>query len=438
MIELQCECGKRYRVPDELAGKRIRCKSCQAAVLVPDVQIIDVDPETITEVTESSSPVQPSGRGRSHRQESRPSRPTPKRRKPRDLSDVDPAMKRELDEMRRKSSSSASNPGLLRISYPRWVKAFPKWVFIWHGCCLACFAMVPLTWSAFIPACMMLAAVGLYWQKVKTHFIAGCVNPAMIFSLDPPLVAVTTDLTKGSGDYDVIRILPQPLAKMSTGLPEVGEQVATVSLYEDLEESQAHWSNFNPVVVDIVTTDNRHIDRILNSIEDEDWDLLETGLQQIGDWRDPGLYRIFAPDFQTEIEDEEEQFMIVQDELAGLEDYGVYTNVPQKIPSELRANAVKTYARGIDAREIMALAPSWSKSENGRVGLLISIQGLHYSYPECGAGAICWDDLQGVFVAEGIFELIAVDGHRVRIPGKHFRYKSAVKLESAINQILGH
>ncbi len=34
-ILVTCECGKKYRVKDALAGKRIRCPSCEAAITVP-------------------------------------------------------------------------------------------------------------------------------------------------------------------------------------------------------------------------------------------------------------------------------------------------------------------------------------------------------------------------------------------------------------------
>ena len=36
-IETQCgQCGKRYRVKDELAGRRIKCKQCGAKIVVED------------------------------------------------------------------------------------------------------------------------------------------------------------------------------------------------------------------------------------------------------------------------------------------------------------------------------------------------------------------------------------------------------------------
>lgn len=42
-IETECpECGKAYRIRDEMAGKRFRCKACQAAVTIPGLDEVNV------------------------------------------------------------------------------------------------------------------------------------------------------------------------------------------------------------------------------------------------------------------------------------------------------------------------------------------------------------------------------------------------------------
>ncbi len=41
MIKFSCnECGKSYRVPDEYAGKRVRCKGCSQVTAIPQVEDI--------------------------------------------------------------------------------------------------------------------------------------------------------------------------------------------------------------------------------------------------------------------------------------------------------------------------------------------------------------------------------------------------------------
>jgi len=49
-IEIRCECGARYRVPDNTAGRKVRCKHCEALVPVPVQQTpVEVQVEVIEE-----------------------------------------------------------------------------------------------------------------------------------------------------------------------------------------------------------------------------------------------------------------------------------------------------------------------------------------------------------------------------------------------------
>jgi len=38
-IQVECACGKRLRVPEEHAGKKVRCTGCQAVMLVPAAEL---------------------------------------------------------------------------------------------------------------------------------------------------------------------------------------------------------------------------------------------------------------------------------------------------------------------------------------------------------------------------------------------------------------
>ncbi len=35
MIVVSCQCGARYRVPEKLAGRRLKCKKCSSPIAVP-------------------------------------------------------------------------------------------------------------------------------------------------------------------------------------------------------------------------------------------------------------------------------------------------------------------------------------------------------------------------------------------------------------------
>lgn len=45
-ISLGCEeCGKEYRIKDELAGKRIKCKECGAVITIPSLEVEEIEDE---------------------------------------------------------------------------------------------------------------------------------------------------------------------------------------------------------------------------------------------------------------------------------------------------------------------------------------------------------------------------------------------------------
>ena len=43
-ITVSCDCGKKYTVKDELVGKKIRCKECDAVIVVQKASVDDDDP----------------------------------------------------------------------------------------------------------------------------------------------------------------------------------------------------------------------------------------------------------------------------------------------------------------------------------------------------------------------------------------------------------
>ena len=72
-ISIACSCGKKYRVKDTLAGKKIRCSDCTELIRVP-AQVADEDAEF-----DEFADLQPAARGREE-SESMPLPPRVKRR----------------------------------------------------------------------------------------------------------------------------------------------------------------------------------------------------------------------------------------------------------------------------------------------------------------------------------------------------------------------
>lgn len=79
-VDASCECGKKYRLPDSTAGKKIKCKSCGAAVAVPGVS----EPSTQRPRKKITRPIE----------ENSPANTVPKRKKTRQVRDEDESPRR--------------------------------------------------------------------------------------------------------------------------------------------------------------------------------------------------------------------------------------------------------------------------------------------------------------------------------------------------------
>lgn len=190
------------------------------------------------------------------------------------------------------SDTLASNPGRTRVQWPVFIYNFPKWFIIYAVILVGSVAIgVGGDNRAWVGALIfgLIGAMGLY--RVSSQFNLGCVNPTQVVSTSPPLVAVYTDLTTGGDPYDVVKVLHQPLGKMTGGMPRVGQRLSSVALYAG-DISKAHWDDFDPVVVNCVTASRADIERTLKSIPDDEWQCLEEGLRQVPTPQKPGLYPV--------------------------------------------------------------------------------------------------------------------------------------------------
>ncbi len=191
-------------------------------------------------------------------------------------------------------ASAASNPGRLRVNYLRWLIHKPTWPLIWGGLALLCLvAALSLHWSLWVPAALLLAWNVLYWVRVREHFWSGCANPGVVVSVDPLLIAVATDLTKGVGTYPAVKIVRARLRHIDGQLPRVGVRVGTVALYTaTFDENIPHWVDFDPLPAQYATGDPKKISTLLGSFTADDWADLERFLQQVPQPYQPGLYMI--------------------------------------------------------------------------------------------------------------------------------------------------
>jgi hypothetical protein len=192
------------------------------------------------------------------------------------------------------NSTSASQPGGIRVEFFRWFQSYPKWPSIWGGM-LFLSLVLAIAYSKFFWVAFLVALIinVFYWQRVRDHFLHGCVNPAVIVSVEPMLIAAATDLSTGQGTYPAIRIFESSLSSVCGQEPKIGTRLATVALYSSgTNEHAPKWDSFDPRPVDCATTDQTVMSHTMNAIDQESWQQLQSWLAYIPRPFQPGLYNI--------------------------------------------------------------------------------------------------------------------------------------------------
>ncbi len=198
----------------------------------------------------------------------------------------------------------ASTPGQFRPNFFVWVRCCPGQaaftvlpaVFFMGLLALAFFksgASSGIWGLAALSGLGAAARLNTFWQKCAQ----GDVNPAIVVSTQPCLVAVSTDMSKNAGDtWPVIKILPQPLARAWGKAPQIGDRLPMVSLYEQRVNSP-HWDDFSPVAIACLTGDADMVREAMrrlsaNEFGPDHWQRLSDSLARVPQPYRPGLYWI--------------------------------------------------------------------------------------------------------------------------------------------------
>ena len=188
--------------------------------------------------------------------------------------------------------AQASLPGNLDVQYLLWLRCFPRepltYAAYLAGALLLALFIGPLFW---LPVALMLAVAVFSAIRIKEHFRSGCINPACVVSLNPPLIAAYTDLTTGRAPWPVVKVLPHPLHRMHGGAPAVGTRLVVVALYSG-EMGKPHWDDFDPIVANCVTRNEAAIEKAFSRLSEENWSDLKIGLQQVPQPYKLGLYPV--------------------------------------------------------------------------------------------------------------------------------------------------
>ena len=216
----------------------------------------------------------------------------------------------------------ASLPVNVKVSLTVWLRGLPARAYV-PNLLLAAFFLaapllvhpIPLSQSGgFSGLCGLLAldsALLIFAKLSLTRRIChdGSLCPAIVVSVNPPLVAVGADLSKTAEEaWPAIKILRQPLHTFAGPPLQVGDRLPAVALYHSRSlaamftyeaiglnvdaSDEPHWSDISPAVVPCVTDDPATIQDARRRLSESGdvWAELEANLALVPKPYKPGLY----------------------------------------------------------------------------------------------------------------------------------------------------
>lgn len=187
-------------------------------------------------------------------------------------------------------SAVATNPGGIIVNPLRWISTNPKPFFKqFFSLILGYFLVTKIHWLFFpIPLCI-LAWIALYWFNVRTTFKVGAVNPGKVISLNPDKIAVATNLSKGFGDYPIIKIVELELLEEDKVINKI---IPTVAGYNNNPYGYPFWSEFHPSPINHGVTNKTKVLSYMNRITENEIALIDERLSKIGNINVPETYKV--------------------------------------------------------------------------------------------------------------------------------------------------
>lgn len=192
-------------------------------------------------------------------------------------------------------STHASNPGNVTLKPIVWIKHNPKVGLMALSGLIICILLTYCFFFMIVPIIIigffLFPRIRFYWIRQKEHFEYGDSNGGIVISDNPPLVAVTTDLTKGFGEFPVIKIIKYK------GKGKVGDKIGTIALYSaSVGETLPHWVDFHPVPIEYATNNSEEIGRALKSYDENQWIQIQDRLKQVPKPFKEGLFKVDVKD----------------------------------------------------------------------------------------------------------------------------------------------
>lgn len=183
--------------------------------------------------------------------------------------------------------SFASNQGLIPVNFLQWFTYNKLPLLKYFLLIVASLILLILIKKAVF---LFLLTIGYaVWQiyrytlEIKECYAMGNILPGIVVSTYPLLIASFTDLTKGRGEYPVIRIDHFPsFLRYHKGAVETGARIPMLAIYCELEGPYLnYWNDFSPRPVEFATKDRELLGKKYYSISEEEWLLTEELLAQV-------------------------------------------------------------------------------------------------------------------------------------------------------------
>jgi hypothetical protein len=396
-IDFQCACGKKFRVADEYAGKRAKCKSCGEMVMVPNPGQSTI---RITKREGGTTAVAPLVA----------SAPAPPLVKP-------------------KPTAAPTPPPTLAPGVVQGWMLYPVVPLI-CGLLAVGIIVAAIALKFYALAAALLLPLGiLIWhhRSVKARVGQLKVEPGLIISIDPPMVATLLDLSQGNGSWDYIRI-------SATALPSQvqrgGRHPMAVQRFES--PGANHFTDASCQSLTNLTTDPKTLAAAVGTISEARWQEFHAAWETILQQDTPGLYKVPTKPRQGMPIPREKLEQIVSRCLGHNPNLGRYMASAGLPPPVLQA-AQANYASDLDSSSIIALVKC-DHDDSGRLSLLFDELGLRFKIRDDLGTDIAWADLWSVGIVGRDLEIVMTSGLRMAIPTRTFA-KNAAAIELALAQI---
>lgn len=361
---------------------------------------------------------------------------------------TDESLQHEHERNILKSGTAAAFPGMVRMSYWRYIRMFPKGTV--YAALSIVLSLLLTIYVHILFGILLLGALAylvlhiMLLRAAKSCFVSGCINPGAIVSLEPPLIAVATDVGL-SGDCPVMKVLPHPIRAMTGGTGHVGQRIGTVASYItssvnlatlslDHDNIGNHWTDFDPTAIECGTSDAGEIKRVLDSITADRWEMLNEGLKQIPKPIQRGLYRIYPADAKPiPLNELKSQLPILIDGFLTHDPENLCYLASEGIPPEM----LQKIAAVVDPARVLAVigALRHLNVDAGKI-MILAQEGIYHNFVNNSYDQIPYENLQGIYYNGTNFEITFRNGTRVHTSHTP-NAGPAWELEALLNVVTG-